>query len=331
MPYKIRNTLFIGIFWLLVMAGGFYYIYGVQAKKYAELQQENKRKTDRLNDLKSMQITRHELIESYTHLKDLSLGKLGALAGNESPGETFDYMLRELNRTSSMIELNQELVDQQKFKDFQRSTYQISGEGNFEDFYELSWFLENGPIFYDIRSINIDRIGAEEKENAERKRGEMTFAVNVWGFQKEKGLDIEQIVRETGQPPNVSNIIQNPVAEAIDRVVLSKQNKASSDYQKNLASSALGDAPTRNPFSNERVIQRNSEGLPEVTPATEILAITPNSVMIRDKSGKIKKLRIGDRVLGGKVGYIDVKAGKVGINLSSAGGGGSLELKLTKK
>ncbi len=331
MPYNIRNTLFIGIFWLLVMAGGFYYIYGVQAKKYTQLEQDNKRKTDRLNDLKNMQITRHDLIESYTHLKDLSLGKLGALAGNESPGETFDYMLRELDRTSSMIELNQELVEQQKFKDFQRSTYQISGEGSFNDFYELSWFLENGPIFYDIRSINIDRIGAEEKKNEERKRGEMTFSVNVWGFQKEKGLDIEKIVRETGQPQSVSNIIQNPVADAIDQAVLSKQNRASANFQKNLASNPMGGAPTRNPFSNERVVQKNSNGLPEVTPATEVLAITPNSVLIRERTGKIKKLKIGDRVMGGTVGYIDVKSGKVGINLSSAGGGGSLELKLTKK
>lgn len=330
MPYNIRNTLFIGIFWLLIMAGGFYYIYGVQAKKYEKLQQENKTKTDRLNDLKSMQITRHELIESYSHLKDLSLGKLGALAGNESPGETFDYMLRELNHTSSMIELNQELIEQQKFKDFQRSTYQISGEGSFIDFYELSWFLEKGPIFYDIRSVNVDRIGIEEKENDERERGELTFAINVWGFQKEKGLDIEKIIRETGEPEKLSNIIQNPVAEAIDRAILSKQKKASSDYQKNLASSSLGEPATKNPFSNERVVRNNPQGLPEVSPATEVLAITPNSVLIRDKSGKIKKLRKGDRVLGGTVGQIDVKSGKVDINLSS-GGGGSLELKLTKK
>jgi len=331
MPYTIRNTLFIGIFWLLIMAGGLYYIYGLQNKKFTTLQQEVKRKEDRLNDLKSMQITRHELIESYNHLKDLSLGKLGALAGNESPGETFDYMLRELKQTSSMIELNQELLEQQSFKDFQRSTYHITGEGGYNDFYELIWFFENGPIFYDIRSINIDRISIEEKDDDDRERGELSFAINVWGFQKEKGLDIEKIIRETGQPSQVSNIVQNPVAEAIDRAILNKQKRATSDYQKNLASSSLGGTTTKNPFSNEPIIQRNPEGLPEITPATEVLAITPNSVMIRDRNGKIKKLRIGDRVLGGTVGYIDVKSSKVGINLSSAGGGGSLELKLTKK
>ncbi len=327
MPYTIRNTLFIGIFWLLIMALGLYYIYGVQNKKKAALQAEIKQKTDRVNDLKSMQITRHELIESYNHLKDLSLGKLGALASNESPGETFDYMLRELGRTSSMLELNQEVIDKKQFKDFQRSTYTVSGEGAFKDFYELVWFLENGPIFYDIRSINLDRIGIEQKSADDEKRGELAFAINVWGFQKEKGLDIEPVIRETGTPAAIADIVQNSLADAFDQSILNKQKRAEADYQKNMAASG---GATTNPFSNERV-QANPEGLPEISPVTEVLAVTPNSVVIRDKSGKIRKLRIGDRVLGGTVGRIDVKAGTVGFNIPSAGVGNPLVLSLTKK
>ena len=145
-----------------------------------------------------------------------------------------------------------------------------------------------------------------------------------------RGETDEKIIRETGEPKNLSNIVQNPVAEAIDRAIMSKSKRASADYQKNLASSSMGEPAAGSPFATNRVLQNNPQGLPEVTPATEVLAITPNSVVIRDKSGKIKKLKRGDRVLGGTVGYIDVKSGKVGINLSS-GGGGSLELRLTKK
>ncbi len=337
MPYVIRNTIFIAVFWLIILIGGLYYVYGYQAKKHTSLEAEIKQKTNRVNDLKMMQITRHELTQEYDYLRDLSLGKLGALAGNESPGETFDYMLREIDHTSSKLVLNQELVVKEKFKDFERNTYLLSGESEFEDFYRLIWFLENGPIFYNIQSVSMDRIPIEQKKQEEwaANRGELTFALSVWGFRKEKGLEMDSLRRNVGKPEMLASLVDNSVSEAIDNILKAEQstvNVRSTEYSHELVTLENSNPQAERGQGNSNVTAvSNPLGLPEISPATEVLAITPNSVLIRDQHGRIKKLRKGDRVLGGTVGNINVQSGRVGFYMNAAGGYNSLELSLTKK
>ena len=332
MSYVIRNTIFIAVFWLIVLIGGLYYVYGYQAKQDAKLRIEVKKKTERVNDLKMMQITRHELTQEYDYLKDLSLGKMGALAGNETPGETFDYMLREIGGTQSKLELNQELVVQEKFKSFDRNTYLLTGESAFSDFYQLVWFLENGPIFYNIQSVNMDRITPDQKfqEDWTEDRGDLTFALSVWGFKKDKGLEMDSLRRHVGQPRQLATLVENSVSAALDQKIESTQRRAASAPDTKMAAAeVLDSAPSKREGQETRTIS-NPNNLPEITPATEILAITPSSILIRDQRNQIVKLRKGDRVLGGSVGNINVKSGSVGFYLNTGSGYKSLELSLTK-
>lgn len=330
MSYVIRNTILIAVFWLIVLIGGLYYVYGYQAKQFSKLQVEVKKKTERVNDLKMMQITRHELTQEYDYLKDLSLGKMGALAGNETPGETFDYMLREIDHTQSNLELNQELVVKEKFNEFDRNTYLLTGESEFSDFYQLVWFLENGPIFYNIQSLNMDRVTPEQRfqEDWTEDRGDLTFALSVWGFKKDKGLEMDSLRRHVGQPKQLATLVENSVSAALDQSVERSQTRSANVPDTKMASN---ETPAFAPPQREEPKTISNPGnLPEITPATEILAITPSTVLIRDQRNQIVKLKKGDRVLGGSVGNINAKAGSVGFYLNTGGGYKSLELSLTK-
>jgi hypothetical protein len=325
MSYALRNTLIIAIFWALIMAGGGYYIYGVQKKKHARLLIENERKKGRVEELMGMHAMKGELIEQYAHLKEISMGKMGVLATNESPGETFDYVLRELKRTKSNLEVNLRYINSDFFPAFDRRSYKMSGLGKFSDFYRLVWFFEHGPIFYGVKAVAVERIKPESMSFPVPKGSEITFEVTLWSYDKKEGLDIENVIRETGKPVQLAELVNNKLGTAFDAT----QRKARSPGP------ARAQIPSPEPSSAQqatRAVAKKpvSDGLPRVSRSTEILAITPHSVIIRDQSGKMRKLRRGDRVSGGYVGDIDVNARKVVFTVSPQGGNKFLEISAKK-
>jgi len=156
MNYAIRNTLIIAAFWSLVLASGFYYVYGYQNKLQERLRVENQAREKRLRDLTRLEVDRSELRVHLLRLQDLSLGKMGTLSAHESPGETYDYILRELERTRSRLGVSFTYKNEDLYLTLKRRYYDIKGSGPFLDFYELLWFLENGPVFYNVRRLEVE-------------------------------------------------------------------------------------------------------------------------------------------------------------------------------
>ena len=324
MSYALRNTLIIAVFWTLILAGGSYYIYGVQEKNHTRLLAQNTTKTHRVDELKSMEAEREVLIEQYQHLRELSMGKMGMLAANESPGETYDYILREMKKTGSKLIVNLRFKEIEAFRDFHRRVYTLSGLGKFSEIYKLVWFLESGPIYYDVHTMKIDRITAEAKVNAPLLAGgEIVFEMDVWGYNKSDGLEIEEVVRESGDPAHLAELVTNPIGQAIDYSVKMAQNQSRSSPNE------PGSRPADTPFQrvSSETSKAKDDGLPRVNSDTKILAITPFHVIIRDRNGKLKKLRTGDRVSGGMLQTIDVEANRVVFSMTS----GNRKLELSAK
>ncbi len=308
MSYTLRNTVVLAIIWALLFIAGGFYIWGVQDKKLDQLMTDNKRKQDRIETLEYRRHRRNELEKTYQHLRDISMGKLGALSNNESPGETFDYILRELRQTGSGLLINQDYIREETFQSVKRHIYEISGVADFPDIYKLVWFLENGPIYYDIKALQVDRATPNDTEFSQRN---CNFTMQLWGFKRDHGgIDIRDVIRKKDNPASMNTLVSNSVSQAFDQLNV---QRTSHRPGKALEPSTQ---PEQKPESTK---PRNVNGLPEINPNTRLLAVTSQSVVVRDQTGKMVKLREGDPVFQGMVQSIDVRNGAASFLIRSGG------------
>lgn len=314
----LRNTLIITSGWVLLLIAGIFYIYGHQKSVLSNLIKEEQTKSERLTELKSLKNDLSELQGYYERLKQIHLKYKGTLASFVSPGETFDYIRRELATTSSSIKLDMDFVSENPFKDLIKRTYELKGKGKFIDIYSMLWFLENGPVFYTINTITISKIDASAAMNDQSLNpDESSFNVSIAGFDRKEGPRIQEINRNFGQPVQIADIFNN---RKINKPAISLPAKANFASQSN----------STQPKTLENPRPKNLNGLPEISSGCEILAITPYSVLIKDEKGKIVKLRKGDEIYGGNLASLDAQTGHAVFNYNNSFGNKTVILTLKK-
>jgi hypothetical protein len=289
MSYAIRNTLIIATIWAAILFCGIYYIYGVQHKKERLQLIDNMNKRKRLDDLQRLKQDRTALQSEKLRLLELSSGKMGVLASQESPGETYDYLLREMRKNRSSLQVSLDMNREDFYMGVLRRTYTLNGSGAFIDLYQLMWYLECGPLFYDIQSVKIERANRNAQEKRVNTKGNVQFALTLAGFNRNEG-------------PNIATVERSGNVEPIAELVTNREVKTLvPDAAPSPAEIA---APAKMAQENRPVQPVNGEGLPEVDEACSLLAITPNSVLVRDRKGATVRLRAGDRVFQGRVAEI---------------------------
>ncbi len=284
MSYAGRNTLIIAVFWALLLGVGFFYANHHQSKVMARLITQKKQLAQKVHELKKTKEQLAQLKVYYSHLVELNSGKNGVIPSQESPGETFDYLLREVKRSKIAVEINLMFEKQDSVSSVLKRTYKIDGVGQFVDIYKLLWFFENGPVFYSVKSIDISEANNEDVATFSHSE-EAKYAFEVESFNRKDGPKITEIVRESGKPQPMAHLMRM------------QPRKRS--------------APTRSTYPSRRLMARkrlNSgtassyrSGSSSTSGVSlgQILAVTPTSIVIKTKEGKIKKLRIGDKISGG--------------------------------
>ncbi len=314
----LRNTIIITACWVLLLLAGIFFVYGHQKGSLSDLKKEVQMKSARLTELKSLQNDLSELQDYYQRLKEIHLRYKGTLASFVSPGETFDYIRRELEMTNSSIKLDMDFVSEQSFKNMMKRTYDLKGYGKFVDLYEFLWFLENGPVFYAISSLTISEIDASAASNDLLLNvDESAFNISIVGFDRSEGPKITEINRDFGQPMQIAELFKAPKLQKSKALEPEKTHYASRGSVS--ASPAV-----------EKAQPKNDKGLPEISSKCQILAITPFSVMIKDEKGKIIKLRKGDDIFGGSLASLDASTGQAVFNYSSSFGNKTVILTLKK-
>ncbi|HNW61172.1 MAG TPA: hypothetical protein PKI62_15975 [bacterium] len=301
MTYAVRNTFFIAAFWTLVLASGFYYVYGHQAGVMMKARRDNRLKQQRLQDLLALEQDRSVLQGQLAQLDEFRQGRMGTLAAEESPGETFDYLLRELSRTHSGLEVDFALKGQDTFLSLERRTYEIKGIGGFRDFYDLLCFLEQGPVFYDVHKMEMSALGADSEKG---RPGNVTFNLEFNGYNRVEGPLISSITPKEGGVAQIADLVgqRSTRTEGRGRILETIQTAS--------AKSPAALAP-----------RLNTEGLPEIDSKSKVLAVMPGAAVVKDQKGRTVRLRSGDRVFGGTLSEIDVHKGTLSFSLEDERGG----------
>ena len=286
MSYAIRNTLIISIFWTLLLGAGFYYVYGHQGKSLDKLLKVKATKTKELEQLRKLEKDIIEMQNYLTRLIEISEGKEGVLVSEESPGETYDYILRELKRTNSSLYTSLSYVKKDTISMVERSIYELKGEGKFADLYKLLWFMENGPVFYSLKSLEIDRFDTDNEKLSKTLHSEVNFLINLESFNQEKGPKLSEMSHVTGEPQKVAHLIK----------------KLNTKFTSNLHQQPSYTAPKTASYTrtqHKSGYTNINPTSPKVTSTSQLLAVTRSSVLIKTGNGKTLKLRKGDKINGG--------------------------------
>lgn len=311
MSYPVRNTLIIAAVWAFFLGLGYYYVFGVQRAAERKLAAEVAIKQDRVNDLQALQSDKTRLELEYARLEELHSGKKGVLASHETPGETYDYINRELSRIGSSLEVNLTLDKTDEFSSMQRRHYEVYGTGRFHELYHLIWFFENGPLFYNIQSLKVQRQDQPSQDKRALK-GEVQFSLRVCGYNRPDGPEIIGISREDGGLQPVAELVTNRIAR------VSVETQKSETMRQDEFKTAEKSGRERMPVS-ALTTPATTGGLPDIASGTSVLAVTANSALIKDSRGKIVRVRIGDRVHLGQVSEINAKTGQVVFDLAESG------------
>jgi hypothetical protein len=311
MSYAVRNTIIIAAFWALVLGAGFFYLYGHQDSVHQRLLKQKLQKFKQVTELQDLERDLTALNEYYGRLQEISQGKRGLIASKESPGETYDYILREIKRNNSSLDVNLAFEREDSLSSVVRRNYKVDGEGRFTDIYRLLWLLENGPVFYDVQSLSIDRISVSDETEKVTSGAEARFTLSLAGYNRKEGPAISEIVLQNEAPKQMAELIKTSgINVGLQRP---KTN-------------ALRMAAAQRPVPAERPALINKSGLPEVSPRSKVLAITPFSIMIVDEKGKVVKLRKGDKIFGGYLREINTQNNQAVFELDNIAGQESLVL-----
>jgi len=301
MSYAVRNTLIISIFWTILIGVGFYYHYGHQVKRFHAIDKERIEKAEKLENLRVMEVNLIEMYHYYDRLIEISEGKKGVLASAETPGETYDYIVRELKRSGSGLEVSLSYRKTDSLSSVEKRTYDLEGNSKFDEFYQLLWYLENGPVFYSIKSMEVGKIAEEKRLKAGGRHAEIEFNMVVEGFNKKAGPDIREMAGAAGEPIKLAQLVK----------------MGSTNLATNVR--AVGPAPKSSASSSFKSVKSANPDLPSIASDSRILAITPNSVLIKLPNGKFVKIRKGDKINGGYLREISTQTGKAIFDMSGLG------------
>jgi len=303
MPYVLRNMIFIGVFWLLLLIGGIYYVKSTMAGKVRELHMQNAEKEKRIEELLSLQDDQTVLTEHLERLRSISMGEIGALVSQEKPGELFQYILDEIQMTKGDMSVNLVHESNMVKPGFSSREYSINGKSKFQDIYNLIYNLENGPIFFNVKNLTMRK--PEEMDETQAEMDLIEYSLTVESYNRESGPDIKEIDIESFNSQQVNTLFNNPTSKLVTR---EKEKEGKQD------SGPSGSADSR-PRQQENGDPRetSSPTKPSKTIRIQdykILGMTHRSIILQSPSGATEKLRINEELKGAELVDIDILNGK---------------------
>jgi len=167
----------------------------------------------------------------------------------------------------------------EQLKDFGYKVYRLKGEGAFSRVFNFIWYLERGPSIF--RLVNVSLKGSEERdEETDKSKLVVPFEMELWAY----------------------------YAQVDD---LPKIRRRISDVRTIKARNAFYPYILRN-------LPPNDEGLLE-TERAELKAVVADRALVKDHTGTIHVLKLGDRVYLGHLSSINPEANQVGFTLNKGG------------
>jgi Tfp pilus assembly protein PilO len=177
---KIKNSIIIGIIFLIITSIGGYYTWSVQKKELTE-------KATRLNELNSTysspEIIQAKLAEVQARVAEvdslLFTGKL-LIPQNLSQSQFFDFVDAYSTDKTIATYTNTEFLGQEVENGFNYYRYKVYGIGNYNDVYRLTYAIENSKELKKIMSADLTATNIVSKQGGARYLVKFDLEVRVY-------------------------------------------------------------------------------------------------------------------------------------------------------
>jgi len=285
--FAIRNSLILGVLLLLVVLGGLFWSFYYNPTQVSKMEKRIK-KLDL--DLQNTPDIINQFNESSARLLDMEkkwTNRKKDIPTDDITSQTYAYLSHLLD-LSGYVKTDLIFTGVQKRTNYGFNTYNLKGEGPFENLYRFIWYIENGRRLYKISSLTLKGNPVKVKED-EPPQLLVVFAMDMEAyFTTLPDLASSGGLSDTTAVP----LTVNPFLPAV-----------------------YADIPT------------NSRGLVEVE-RSDLKAVIPGKAFILDQTNTMKALSEGDEVYLGYVSKIIPDEGRVEFTLNKGGIGEKVELRV---
>ncbi len=200
MSYALRNTLLLLGVLILIVGGGFSYIYFYQMSEIDKLEKELDARTKVLNEKQKIAEQYEPKLKIYEEASAEYENFDKALMPGSNPEKVFDF-LRTLNTNAAYTILNFSLRDSSQHGNYGIVSSSITGSGNYAYLYNFIRYIEHSKPINRILNLEISPINEVEKY------AEVNFTFTLDTYYK-RNSEIERTEVERRRPP--SNLTRNP-------------------------------------------------------------------------------------------------------------------------
>ena len=177
---KIKNSIIIGIIFIVTTSVGGYYTWSVQEKELSE-------KAKKLNELNSTysspEIIQAKLAEVQSRVAEIDsllfTGKL-LIPKNLSQSQFFDFVDTYSTDKTIATYTNTEFIGQEVENGFNYYKYKVYGIGNYNDVYRLAYAIEHSKELKKIISANLTATNIVNKQGGARYLVKFELEVRVY-------------------------------------------------------------------------------------------------------------------------------------------------------
>ncbi|MEK7748565.1 MAG: hypothetical protein AAB269_00745 [Bacteroidota bacterium] len=169
MSFKIRNSIILGSFALLVTLGGSAFWMWWQPRQLNKIKAELDNVNKQLDELPVLIQEVAALTSQFQDRKRKYDSRSKEIPPYDISSQTYAYMSQGLDEAGFM-KFNMKFETSEDFGQYGYNTYRlVEGEGQFENLYKFIYYLENGRRLYKIKSVSFSHYEALDPDTKETK------------------------------------------------------------------------------------------------------------------------------------------------------------------
>ncbi len=284
--YAKRNSITIGILWLLLLVVGIFW-YSRENKKTKQLRLKQKELTQQLDGSLEIIKTLESVQNQYRILKEKWDFSPKQILAAEEPSFSLEYLNWLVNHHNFALEFDFVLKNVTDNVDIVTFNFLLSGEGSYHDLFRLIWFLTENPLLYQIESFSVNQ--------SREDRNLINFKMEIKGFSSKQKLAGQQEFSFDSMKPLAQNVMFHDAFKPLMRSMPRPPRQRTSIFRR--------ETPKVKPKPIDK-------GLVDIETST-LQAVANGRVYIKDKNNKLITLKVGDKVKSGTLTRINQKKSEV--------------------
>jgi len=155
--YKLRNTLYIGVVWLVItVIGGVYWVI-IQPRQIKSINKEIQTINKALEDLPGLTDEVQRLTARYQDIKRRYDSRSKEIPQYDISSQTYEYMSHGIDE-AGFLKFDMKFMGTKSKSSWGYNAYKLEqGEAQFENLFKFVYFLENGRRLYKISSMKLEQ------------------------------------------------------------------------------------------------------------------------------------------------------------------------------